>query len=74
MITSVDGLDNSLPVVVNLHGAGIEADSDQVRHMFDGAPDLEGWLVSPTGMTPWSGDDWRDYEELILWRLCLADW
>ena len=47
------------PVVVNLHGAGLEADSDQVRRMFDDAPDLRGWIVSPTGMTSWSSDDWR---------------
>ncbi|KAL8791360.1 MAG: hypothetical protein Q9195_005898 [Heterodermia aff. obscurata] len=47
------------PVVVNLHGAGLEADSDQVRRMFDNAPDLRGWIVSPTGMTSWSSDDWR---------------
>lgn len=51
--------DDAWPVVVNLHGAGLEADSDQVRRMFDRAPDLRGWLVSPTGMTPWSSDDWR---------------
>lgn len=47
------------PVVVNLHGAGLDADSDKVRRMFDGAPDLRGWIVSPTGMTSWSSDDWR---------------
>ena len=47
------------PVVINLHGAGLEADSDKVRRMFDGAPDLRGWIVSPTGMTSWSSDDWR---------------
>ena len=48
------------PVVIALHGAGVEADSDQVRHVFDDAPDLRGWLLIPSGMTPWSGDDWRD--------------
>ena len=47
------------PVMLNLHGAGVEADSRQVRNTFDTAPDLRCWLVCPTGMTPWSGDDWR---------------
>ena len=53
------------PVVVNLHGAGLEADSGQVRHMFDGAPDLRGWLLFPRAMTPWDGDNWRDYMKLL---------
>ena len=47
------------PIMLGLHGAGVEADSEQVRDSFDAAPDLQCWLVSPTGMTPWSGDDWR---------------
>ena len=64
------------PVVVNLHGAGLEADSDEVRRMFDHAPDLRGWVVSPTGMTSWSSDDWRTpmllgWNEMNLSRLRL---
>lgn len=51
--------DNSLPVFLTLHGAGLEADSHQVRHMFDAVPDLRAWVLYPTGVTPWSGDDWR---------------
>lgn len=47
------------PVMINLHGAGIEADSDQVRTTFDSIPDLRCWVVSPSGTTSWSGDDWR---------------
>ena len=62
MVTSTSGGESALPLVINLHGAGLEANSHQVRHMFDGAPDLRGWLVSPTGVTPWSGDDWREYK------------
>ena len=57
--TSAAGPDAVWPVMVNLHGAGLAADSEEVRHSFDGAPDLRCWLVSPTGMTAWSGDDWR---------------
>lgn len=60
---AIQGLrpDQSLPVLVNLHGAGLEADSQQVRHMLDSAPDLCGWVLFPTGVTSWSGDDWRRY-------------
>lgn len=49
----------SLPVLLNLHGAGLEADSHQVRYTLDAVPDLHAWVVFPTGVTPWSGDDWR---------------
>lgn len=48
------------PVLLNLHGAGLEADSEQVRHMLDGVEDLPAWTIFPTGGTAWSGDDWRE--------------
>lgn len=50
-----------LPILLNLHGAGLEADSDQVRHMLDPVPDLHAWILFPTGVTPWSSDDWRNF-------------
>lgn len=50
---------SSLPVVLGLHGAGVETDSDQVRHTFAEAPDLRGWVLFPSGVRSWSGDDWR---------------
>ena len=50
-----------LPILLNLHGAGLEADSDQVRHMLDPVPDLLAWVLFPTGVTPWSSDDWRNF-------------
>ncbi|KAL8712532.1 MAG: hypothetical protein Q9225_006939 [Loekoesia sp. 1 TL-2023] len=50
---------SSLPVVLGLHGAGVETDSDQMQHAFDEAPDLRGWVLLPSGVTPWSGDDWH---------------
>lgn len=53
------GVHNAMPVMLALHGAGVEADSRQVRNSFDAAPNLDCWLVFPTGMTSWSGDDWR---------------
>ena len=51
--------DDRLPIVLGFHGAGVETDSDLVRHTFDDAPDLESWVLFPSGVTTWSGDDWR---------------
>ena len=50
---------SKLPILLNLHGAGLEAGSEQVRHMLDAVPDLHAWVLFPTGVTPWSSDDWR---------------
>ena len=50
---------SALPILLNLHGAGLEADSWQVRKTLDAVPDLPAWALSPTGVTSWSGDDWR---------------
>lgn len=63
-----DNLDR-LPVFLNLHGAGLEADSDQVRHTLDVLPDLDAWIVFPTGVTPWSADDWRMFWSITSWLL-----
>lgn len=51
----------NLPVLVNLHGAGVEADSSFVRTMFEEVPDLRAWILSPAGMSEWSGDDWHTW-------------
>jgi hypothetical protein len=50
--------EGSLPVFLQLHGAGVEADNDIVRHALDPLS-LCAWSVFPTGSTPWSGDDWH---------------
>lgn len=50
----------SLPILLNLHGAGLEAESDQVRHMLDSVKSINAWVLFPTGGTAWSGDDWRE--------------
>lgn len=47
------------PVLLFLHGAGVEADSHQARHILDAVPHIHAWVVVPTGMTPWSADDWH---------------
>ena len=56
---SIPANGESIPILLNLHGAGVEADSEQVRHTLDGARGLAAWVLFPSGMTPWSGDDWR---------------
>ncbi|KAL8952695.1 MAG: hypothetical protein Q9222_001394 [Ikaeria aurantiellina] len=48
-----------LPVVVALHGAGVDINNSEVRHALDDAPDLLGWVVFPSGVTDWCGDDWH---------------
>lgn len=53
----------SLPVIVALHGSGVDADSDMARHSFDAAKDLPAWIVFPTGTGPWCGDDWHTWAQ-----------
>jgi predicted esterase len=66
----------ALPVLLNLHGAGLEADSHQVRHMLDSVPDLHAWTLFPTGMSPWSGDDWHTWglADVRAAILAISDW
>ena len=59
------GIDQPLPILLNLHGAGLEADSHQVRHMLDSISDISAWVIFPTGGSPWSGDDWRMFAGLL---------
>lgn len=47
------------PVMLQLHGAGLEADNNLVVHALDPLPDLCAWVIFPTGVTPWSADDWH---------------
>lgn len=51
--------DTKLPILLALHGAGVEADNSQSKEQYDALPDLCSWLVLPSGVTSWSGDDWR---------------
>lgn len=50
-----------LPVLLALHGAGLEADDPMVPGALDPVSDLCSWTVFPTGVTPWSGDDWHNW-------------
>ncbi|OAP57732.1 hypothetical protein AYL99_08470 [Fonsecaea erecta] len=53
--------EDRLPVLLNLHGAGVEADGPLARHMFDDASHLPAWILTPAGMSTWSGDDWHTW-------------
>ncbi|KAF2840269.1 hypothetical protein M501DRAFT_1002585 [Patellaria atrata CBS 101060] len=56
---SCDFNQDSLPVLLQFHGAGVEAENDMVAHSLDPVADLCSWVLFPTGITPWSGDDWH---------------
>lgn len=49
----------SLPILLNLHGAGLEADDPQLTRSLDSVSELPEWTLFPTGGSPWSGDDWH---------------
>jgi predicted esterase len=52
---------SKLPVLLALHGAGLEADDSMVTGALDPVADLCAWVLFPTGVTPWSGDDWHNW-------------
>jgi hypothetical protein len=54
-----DRSNSSLPVIIGLHGAGLDANSAQAREMLDSAYGACAWILFPSGVTSWSGDDWR---------------
>lgn len=56
---SCNATDDVMPIIVALHGAGLEADSLQARKMLDAAYGICSWMIIPSGVTSWSGDDWR---------------
>ncbi|KAL8670524.1 MAG: hypothetical protein Q9168_004941 [Polycauliona sp. 1 TL-2023] len=71
--TRYAGPSASFPIILGLHGAGVEADSDLMRNTFRDAPDLEAWIIFPSGMTSWSGDDWRESTKRIFVK-CQGTW
>ncbi|KAI4621817.1 hypothetical protein J4E80_004190 [Alternaria sp. BMP 0032] len=52
---------SKLPLLLQLHGAGLEAENAQVTGALDPVSDLCTWVLFPTGVTPWSGDDWHNW-------------
>lgn len=51
--------ERGFPLLLGLHGAGVELDGDLAQHMFDGVYGICAWIIIPSGVTSWSGDDWR---------------
>jgi predicted esterase len=49
------------PIFLILHGAGVEANDPMVTAAMDPGTDLCTWVLFPTGVTPWSGDDWHNW-------------
>jgi predicted esterase len=49
------------PILLQFHGAGLEAENGMVAHALDPLPDLCAWILYPTGVTPWSADDWHNW-------------
>lgn len=51
----------TLPILLNLHGAGLKADDPQLTSSLDAISGLPAWTIFPAGVTPWSGDDWHQW-------------
>ena len=51
----------SMPIALVLHGAGLDVNSPTARGMLDEIPDLAAWVLVPSGVTTWCGDDWRGF-------------
>jgi predicted esterase len=60
-LESCNAANGKLPVLLALHGAGLEADGELVRHALDPLANICAWVLLPTGVTPWSGDDWHNW-------------
>ena len=65
-ICDTDNGSRTMPVIVGLHGAGLEAKDAQVRRMLDAAYRICSWKLFPTGVTWWSGDDWREFANVPI--------
>ena len=53
-----------VPVLIVLHGAGVEAESQQTREMLKSMGDIQAWVIVPTGGSKWGADDWRESNRL----------
>lgn len=61
------------PVILVLHGAGLEVDSAPARDMLDAAYGTCAWMLFPSGVTSWSGDDWREYIHFLPFKHRFSD-
>lgn len=50
-----------LPVLLQLHGSGVEASSILNFQSLNSLPDLQAWTLFPSGVTSWCGDDWHTW-------------
>ena len=48
-----------LPVLLSLHGSGVDMHWSSAQNIYEEMPDLCAWLLFPQGVTLWGGDDWR---------------
>lgn len=62
-----------LPIMLSLHGAGVDVDSSEMRHSLDEVPDLRAWTLFPQGGSLWSADDWRMHQAPIFCNCVSAD-
>lgn len=58
---SAQNFTGSLPVLVNLHGAGVAVDTPQLMQSLDEVSHLPTWFIFPSGVTTWCGDDWHHW-------------
>lgn len=54
-----------IPILLVLHGSGVDVRTHTTRSSYDAEPDLCAWVVMPSGVTPWTGDDWRKYSDSL---------
>ena len=48
-----------LPILLNLHGSGVDVHWRSAQNVYEAMPNLCAWLLIPQGVTLWGGDDWR---------------
>ncbi|KAF8468375.1 hypothetical protein BDZ91DRAFT_695632 [Kalaharituber pfeilii] len=51
--------DKKIPILLSLHGAGVDVHWDLAKEAYKEMPNLCAWLLFPQGVTLWSGDDWH---------------
>lgn len=66
----------SARVLMNLHGAGLEAESDQLAHSMERLVNLNAWILFPSGVTSWAADDWHQYgfADAVAAAASIKDW
>lgn len=48
------------PILLSLHGSGVDVRKEEFRNVYqEKLSNLYAWIVMPSGVTHWAGDDWR---------------